>query len=65
MGGAKREILTCIDRIKSMNLSGYKVAVTGGSGGIGSALITGLVDAGASVYNFDRTDSAKKGCEYK
>jgi len=48
-----------------MNLSGYKVAVTGGSGGIGSALMTGLVDAGATVYNLDRTASAKKGVEYK
>ena len=47
-----------------MNLSGYKVAVTGGSGGIGSALITGLVDAGATVYNLDRTASANNAVEY-
>jgi dihydroanticapsin dehydrogenase len=47
-----------------MNLSGYKVAVTGGSGGIGSALITGLVDAGAGVYNLDRTTSANSDIEY-
>ena len=47
-----------------MNLSGYKVAITGGSGGIGSALITGLLGAGAAVYNLDRTPSANKAVEY-
>lgn len=36
-----------------MKLNGYHVAITGGSGGIGSALATGLIDAGASVYNLD------------
>jgi NAD(P)-dependent dehydrogenase (short-subunit alcohol dehydrogenase family) len=36
-----------------MNLSGLKVAVTGGSGGIGSALVIGLSGAGAQVYNLD------------
>ncbi|CAN2228386.1 FabG Dehydrogenases with different specificities (related to short-chain alcohol dehydrogenases) [Candidatus Nanopelagicaceae bacterium] len=36
-----------------MNLTGYNVAITGGSGGIGSALATGLIEAGAVVYNFD------------
>ena len=48
-----------------MNLSGYKVAVTGGSGGIGSALMTGLVDAGATVFNLDRIASVNKGVDYK
>jgi NAD(P)-dependent dehydrogenase (short-subunit alcohol dehydrogenase family) len=47
-----------------MNLSGYKVAITGGSGGIGSALMTGLVDAGAAVYNLDRTASSNNVVEY-
>jgi len=47
-----------------MNLAGYKVAVTGGSGGIGSALITGLLDAGATVYNLDRTPYGNKAVEY-
>ena len=36
-----------------MNLAGYYVAITGGSGGIGSALATGLIEAGAVVYNLD------------
>jgi len=36
-----------------MKLDGYNVAITGGSGGIGSALATGLLDAGATVYNLD------------
>lgn len=36
-----------------MNLTGYNVAITGGSGGIGSALATGLIEAGAVVYNLD------------
>jgi len=37
-----------------MNLTGRKVVVTGGSGGIGSALVVGLSEAGAHVYNLDR-----------
>lgn len=37
-----------------MNLKGRTVVVTGGSGGIGSALVMGLSDAGAQVYNLDR-----------
>ena len=36
-----------------MELQGYSVVVTGGSGGIGSALITGLIKSGASVHNLD------------
>lgn len=36
-----------------MDLMGYNVVVTGGSGGIGSALITGLIQSGASVHNLD------------
>lgn len=36
-----------------MELKGYEVVVTGGSGGIGSALITGLVSTGAKVHNLD------------
>jgi len=36
-----------------MDLKGYNVVVTGGSGGIGSALITGLIQSGASVHNLD------------
>ena len=36
-----------------MELQGYSVVVTGGSGGIGSALITGLNKSGASVHNLD------------
>ncbi len=37
--------LAKIDRILIMDLKGYDVVVTGGSGGIGSALIAGLVAA--------------------
>jgi NAD(P)-dependent dehydrogenase (short-subunit alcohol dehydrogenase family) len=36
-----------------MDLKGYQVAVTGGSGGIGSALIAGLLASGAKVHNID------------
>jgi dihydroanticapsin dehydrogenase len=36
-----------------MELTGYNVVVTGGSGGIGSALITGLIQSGASVHSLD------------
>jgi len=36
-----------------MELTGYNVVVTGGSGGIGSALITGLIQSGANVHNLD------------
>jgi dihydroanticapsin dehydrogenase len=37
-----------------MNLKGRSVVVTGGSGGIGSALVIGLSEAGANVFNLDR-----------
>ena len=36
-----------------MKLSGYNVAITGGSGGIGSALANGLLEDGATVYKLD------------
>lgn len=40
-----------------MDLSGYSVAVTGGTGGIGSALVEGLIEAGANVFNLDQSAS--------
>jgi NAD(P)-dependent dehydrogenase (short-subunit alcohol dehydrogenase family) len=36
-----------------MELKGYNVVITGGSGGIGSALVSGLVTSGANVHNLD------------
>jgi dihydroanticapsin dehydrogenase len=36
-----------------MELKGYNVVITGGSGGIGSALVSGLIDSGATVHNLD------------
>jgi dihydroanticapsin dehydrogenase len=36
-----------------MKLSGYNVAITGGSGGIGSALAKGLLEDGATSFNLD------------
>jgi len=47
-----------------MNLSGYIVAITGGSGGIGSALATGLIDAGATVYNLDRVAGSDESSSF-
>ena len=47
-----------------MKLSGYNVAITGGSGGIGSALAHGLLEAGAKVYNLDSVPSAEKSSTF-
>ena len=53
MGKDQRYQFAEIDRILTMELTGYNVVVTGGSGGIGSALIGGLIQSGASVHNLD------------
>lgn len=53
MGRDQRYKFAAIDRILTMELTAYNVVVTGGSGGIGSALIAGLSQAGATVHNFD------------
>lgn len=42
-----------------MELKGYNVVITGGSGGIGSALVSGLITSGASVHNLDIHDALK------
>ena len=47
-----------------MNLVGYNVAITGGSGGIGSALATGLIEAGAKVFNLDSVKPADQSSGY-
>jgi NAD(P)-dependent dehydrogenase (short-subunit alcohol dehydrogenase family) len=47
-----------------MNLVGYNVAITGGSGGIGSALATGLIEAGAKVFNLDSVKPADPSSDY-
>ena len=40
------------------------VLITGGSGGIGSALVKGFVEAGATVSNFDKHTPQSKAAEY-
>jgi dihydroanticapsin dehydrogenase len=47
-----------------MKLSGYNVAITGGSGGIGSALATGLIEAGATVYNLDSVKPTEQNSNF-
>jgi len=47
-----------------MKLSGYHVAITGGSGGIGSALATGLLEDGATVYNLDFVEPADESSKF-
>jgi len=47
-----------------MKLSGYNVAITGGSGGIGSALATGLLEDGATVYNLDSVKPADQNSNF-
>jgi NAD(P)-dependent dehydrogenase (short-subunit alcohol dehydrogenase family) len=47
-----------------MELKGYNVVVTGGSGGIGSALITGLIQSGASVHNLDLQSPAPSDAKF-
>ena len=47
-----------------MKLSGYHVAITGGSGGIGSALATGLLEDGATVYNLDFVKPADENSKF-
>ena len=47
-----------------MELTGYNVVVTGGSGGIGSALIAGLSQAGASVHNLDLQSPATSDAKF-
>lgn len=42
-----------------MDLKGYTVVITGGSGGIGSALVSGLTASGASVHNLDIQEAPK------
>ena len=47
-----------------MKLNGYHVAITGGSGGIGSALATGLLEDGATVYNLDFVEPADESSKF-
>ena len=47
-----------------MELTGYNVVVTGGSGGIGSALITGLIQSGATVHNLDLQSPAPSDAKF-
>ena len=47
-----------------MELTGYNVVVTGGSGGIGSALIAGLIQSGAKVHNLDLQSPALSDAKF-
>jgi dihydroanticapsin dehydrogenase len=47
-----------------MELTGYHVVVTGGSGGIGSALIAGLSQAGATLHNLDLRSPAPSDAKF-
>ena len=47
-----------------MKLRGYNVAITGGSGGIGSALAIGLIADGATVYNLDSVKPKDQSSNY-
>ena len=47
-----------------MELTGYNVVITGGSGGIGSALVSGLIASGASVHNLDIQDALKSDATF-
>ena len=47
-----------------MELTGYNVVLTGGSGGIGSALITGLIQSGASVHSLDLQSPATSDAKF-
>ena len=64
MGEDQRYQLTQVDRILTMDLQGYNVVVTGGSGGIGSALITGLIQSGANVHNLDIQSPANNDAKF-
>jgi 3-oxoacyl-[acyl-carrier protein] reductase len=40
-----------------MNVDGRKIVITGAAGGLGSAMVRGLADAGADVYVLDIDDA--------